>query len=240
MRRSPDRRSRPLPRWRAGGAALVIALLAGDSVGADVAGLVIDRDTGEPIEGAFVFQAVPAASRAADVPRFARVEVARSDARGVFAFPDPSEASMLSLAWWRAWLSSSRPPRYHAYHPSYGLVWGREATDGRVRIALSLRDAHLRSRDARALCVGARPGAPEVDAPIDDALRETVRRAACPPADPDRFANGRARATGEVDARGRRHGPWRFYRADGSLRAEGHYHAGAATGEWVFHPRPAR
>lgn len=240
MRRSPDRRSLPLARWRAGGAVVLVTLLAGTDVGADVGGLVIDRDTQEPIEGAYVFQAVPAASRMADVPRFDRVEVTRSDARGAFAFPDPSSVSMLSLDWWRAWLSSPRPARYHAYHPSYGLVWGREATDGRVRIALSLRDAHLRSRDAKALCAGSRPGAPAVDAKIDDALRETVRREACPPADPDRFANGRPRATGAVDARGRRHGPWRFYRSDGSLRAEGHYQAGAATGEWVFHPKTPR
>ena len=103
------------------------------------------------------------------------------------------------------------------------LVWGREHAG---RIVLNLRDAHLRLDDATRLC--------RSDA--TDPLHSRVRLLHCPPARPDVLENGHARATGPLDDRGRRTGAWRFFRDDGSLLAEGAYQAGAATGEWVFHP----
>lgn len=203
-----------LPMW--------LALAAGTAAateGDGATGRVVDAQTGEAIVGAAVFEALPAERRAADVRRFDDVRVTESDAAGRFRFPPRNDG------WLAALFSSRRAPRYHVYHESYGLVWGREAAG---RIELSLRDAHLRSADAGRLCRSRE----------EDVLHVTVRARHCPPARPELFPDGRPRATGALDARGRRTGPWRFLREDGSLRARGHYVDGAAAGDWVFPPIP--
>ena len=212
------RASRPA-RSAALAAALLLAASPALADDPSASGTVLDSRTGEAIVGAWVFEAVPGERRGSDVRRFERVRETRTDERGRFHFAPETRGWVARL------FSHATPPRYHVYHERYGLVWGRE---GAGRIELSLRDAHLRSADASQLC-----GTQE-----SDALHARVRARHCPPAQPDRFADGRPRATGAVDDRGRRSGPWRFFREDGSLLAEGQYVAGAASGRWVFHPRP--
>ena len=185
-----------------------------------VSGQAVDLDTGQPIAGAWIFEAVARGSRAADVRHFASVRVARADDAGRFAFtPRP-----------RSWFSLLRPEpekRYHFYHPNYGLLWGRAAKAGRVQIRASLRESHLRQADAAQLC----PNRNE-----RDPLREKIHRLACPPADPLSYPDGTPRAVGPYDERARRIGHWTFFRSDGSVVAQGHYDAGAAIGEWSFYP----
>lgn len=202
-----------LPIWL-----MLAAGMASPTEGDGATGRVVDAQTGEAIVGAAIFEAIPEERLSADVRRFDDVRVTQSEADGRFRFPPRKRGA---FTWF---FSSERAPRYHVYHESYGLVWGRE---GAGRIELSLHDAHLRSADARRLCQSRE----------EDELHVTVRARACPPARPDRFADGRPRATGTVDARGRRTGPWRFFREDGSLHAQGSYVDGAADRSWVFHPR---
>lgn len=200
-----------------------VALLPATGIASEaVTGRVVDAATGEPIPNAWVFEAVRAERLAADVRHFRRVREVQTDADGRFRF-EPAPQSLLSRL--RARFSSAPPPRYHVYHPSYGLVWGREDA-GTIR--LDLRNAHLRQMDAKTLCVSEET----------DALHERVQSLACPPARPDEFANGRPRAEGELDRRGRRTGEWTFYREDGSTRARGRYVDGGAAGEWKYPPPP--
>lgn len=215
-----SRRTRSL--WALAGLVALACAPSGAGGAAGVSGTARDANTGEPIVGAWIFQSVPSRQWTADVRRFARVAIARTDARGRFRFPDDAR-SLLARA---LPFVDETPARYHFYHPSYGLVWGREASRGGLRIEARLRDAHLRQRDALLLCTGEER----------DALRRTVRDVACPPNDPSRFPDGSPRATGPVDERGRRTGAWTFYRADGSRIATGTYQAGGAVGEWEFYP----
>ena len=180
-------------------------------------GRLVDADTGEPIADAWVFEVVPAERRGADVRRFSRVRETRTDAQGRFRF-EP-----LSSGFFSALFSSKRAPRLHAYHPSYGLVWGRGTPS---TIELSLREAYLRKSDAHNLCVARQA----------DALHERIRSLACPPARPDLFPDGRPRAEGRLDPAGRRTGWWTYYREDRSVIARGRFEAGAATGQWEFRP----
>lgn len=186
-----------------------------------IGGTAVDANTGEPIADALIFQVVPAGRSGADVGRIASSRSTRSGAQGQFEFDSASPGFTLG---------SSYPPRYHFYHPSYGLLRGGEARGGRVRFEASLRDAHLRQADATGLCVKAQ----QSDA--NEMVRE-IAALACPPASPERFSNGQARATGDVDDRGRRIGAWRFFRSDGSVIARGTYRAGAAIDPWSFSSR---
>ena len=196
------------------------AALAGEAV----TGLVLDANTAEPIEYAWIFEAVPEATRGADVRTFGAVRIVSTNARGEFLFESARRSWVDSLL---HPFRSTTPARYHFYHPSYGLLWGREAENGRVSFKPSLRDAHLRIADAEQFCVS---GAKQ------DPLRNKVRSLACPPGRAARYADGSPRAQGEFDAQGRRTGRWTFFREDGSVIASGEYDAGAATGEWGFHP----
>ncbi|MEM9175811.1 MAG: hypothetical protein AAGC67_11300 [Myxococcota bacterium] len=214
-----------MPRMRAGLACLLFPLAATGLARAEdakaVEGRVIDANTREPIANVSVFEAVPGERLAADVRRFARVREALTDEDGRFRFEPVSRGWFDSL-----FSSEERAPRYHVYHESYGLTWRREEAG---QIELSLRDTHLRYLDAARLC--------RVDE--SDLLHARVQERHCPPADPERFANGAARWKGAVDGQGRRKGFWKYYREDGSLIAVGRFFGGAAKGGWEFHRRPA-
>lgn len=49
------------------------------------------------------------------------------------------------------------------------------------------------------------------------------------------FADGSVRGEGEVDAEGRRHGPWRFVHKNGRLQAHGAYEHGRLDGYWEWY-----
>ncbi len=199
-------------------ASLLLACGAGPTaIAADrVLGTARDANTNEPIVGAWIFQVEGRPASGADVARIDRVEMTKTDSDGRFEFGRPSRTSFFGR---------SDPPRYVFYHPSYGLVRARASEDGRhVRFRPSLRDAHLRKADAIFYCT----------APRRDPMARKLFELACPPATADRFPNGRPRAEGPVDERGRRHGRWTFYREDGSVIARGEYRAGAAVGNWLF------
>ena len=187
-----------------------------------VTGRVVDANTGEPIEGAWVFQTVPADRLVADVRRFERVRETQTDAEGLFRFEPEIPGLLDSLLSY--FFSPPRPPRYHTYHDSYGLLWGREAAG---TIELSLRDSYLRIQEAMTLCGGRG----------DDAFHTRIVTLVCPPARPDLFPNGKRRATGEFDKKGRRAGPWQFYREDGSIIAAGQYSVGGPVTHWRYFPR---
>lgn len=189
-----------------------------------VEGMARDSDTGEPIERAWIFEAVPVGTVGADLERIASIQTERSDDEGRFRFEPRPEAKGLSM-------KRTYPPRYHFYHPSYGLVRGREAKGEPVEFTVSLRNAHLRQRDAAAYCS---PAKRQAEAANGMALK--LVELGCPPADPSSFSNGQARATGPTDDRGRRNGAWTFYRKDKSIIAKGTYAAGAAVDPWAFYP----
>ncbi|MEZ4289647.1 MAG: hypothetical protein R3E53_03550 [Myxococcota bacterium] len=204
---------------------VVTGLACAPERGADSGGAVRghfrDADTGEPIAGAMVFEVSTRGAGGADLLRIARLRTARTDADGRFDFP-PSAAM--------PGLTPRYGPRYDAWHASYGLIRGREASEGTVELRASLRDAHLRQADAAALCA----------VRDRDELTRRIAELACPPARPDLLADRTPRARGALDAQGRRDGDWVFLREDGSVIAEGRYEAGAAIGTWRFHPPAAR
>jgi len=209
------------------GAMIVVAAVTSIDAAAEeataITGRVVDANTGEPIEGAWVFQVVPADRLVADVRRFERVREAQTDAEGRFRFE--SEAPSLLDSLLSYFSSPPRPPRYHTYHDSYGLLWGRQAAG---TIELSLRDSFLHIQEAMTLCGGRG----------DDAFHTRVTTLACPPARPDLFPNGKRRAIGDLDKEGRRAGPWQFYREDGSIIAAGQYAGGGPVTNWRYFPRP--
>ncbi|MGB0620547.1 MAG: hypothetical protein ACPGVZ_13875 [Myxococcota bacterium] len=203
--------------------ALLILATSGCAASADgeaAEGRVVDANTGEPIAGVWVFEAVPAERLAADVRRFGRVREQQTDEDGRFRFEPVGRGFLERL------FSEPKPPRYHVYHESYGFVWGR-AEAGRIEI--SLFNSNPQYQDALLFCTSKE----------EDLLRERVRSLHCPPARPELFADGSPRTRGAHDARGDRTGVWRFYREDGSVIAEGWFVGGAATGNWVYRPKPA-
>ena len=59
------------------------------------------------------------------------------------------------------------------------------------------------------------------------------------PERPDRYDNGNPRHTGEtVD--GQMHGPWEFFRRDGSLMRAGSFNHGVQVGVWITYARDGR
>jgi hypothetical protein len=183
---------------------------------AEIVGSARDADTDEPIAGAWIFEVHREPGLGADVLHVDHVRTTRTDAEGRFTF----EAERSGLG-----LGRRYAPIYHFFHPSYGLLKSRATDEGRrVSFRPSLRDAHLRLADATAFCRD----------PAVDAMAEKMRKLACPPARTARFADGRPRARGPLDDRGRRDGEWTFFREDGSVIARGHYRAGAAVGRWTF------
>ena len=201
---------------------LAVACGAGPRAVAEdrVVGTAMDADTQEPIAGAWIFQVEGRSAIGADVPRVDRVEMTRTDSEGRFEFERPSQTPFFGR---------SDSLRYVFYHPGYGLLRARAVRDGRrVEFRPSLRDAHLRQADATFYCT----------APARDALAKKLSELACPPGVADRFPDGRPRAEGPLDDRGRRDGSWTFYREDGSIIARGEYRAGAAVGVWQFEPPP--
>ncbi len=214
--------------------ALGVALGTAGLAGADAAvsnaailGIAVDRDTGEPIAHAHIFEVIPGEAPRADIRKFDAVRSRQTDNDGTFRF-DAESPSMAKR--FGNWLSPPREARFHFYHPTYGLIWGRESKGGQVRIEATLRDAHLRQADATGLCLARR---------VADELREIIREIACPPATPERYENGLSRAEGPTDSKGRRSGQWIFRREDGSIAAIGQYKLGGAVGEWGFHPNPS-
>ena len=223
------RRARPIVAFGLGLVAATIAAAPGRAdANADgraaggVRGRIVDADTGAPVVDALVFEAETSGRGAADVRRFRAVHRTTTDASGTFAFPPRRRPRF-------AFLRPARPLRYLAYHPDYGLVRMRAPETDAIPVRVGLRDAHLRQAEARALC----------GSTSTDAFHATLRARVCPPARPELHPNGRPRARGAVDARGRRTGRWLFLRADGSIRAIGAYAEGGAIGAWRFLPRTA-
>ncbi len=184
-------------------------------------GVAVDRETGEPIRGAWVVQwylgaSVPGAARPERAARFARTE-----ADGAFRFE--AETAGPSL-----WLRRADGPSYSLYHPSYGVVHTRIEPPGRpLRLEASLRDSALRLADLQPFCSGAREG--------EGAAR--LAGLACGEA---ASASPAPHAKGPVDARGHRTGVWIFTWEDGSVAARGRYENGAATGDWQHFDRSGR
>ena len=201
-----------LPIWL-----MLAAGTASPTEGDGATGRVVDAQTGEAIVGAAIFEAIPEEHLSADVRRFDDVRVTERGRRTV-PIPAPQAWRIHLVLLERTCASLSRLSR--ELRPRLGTGGG--GTDR----AVSTR---------RAPAIGRRT--PALPSREEDELHVTVRARACPPARPDRFADGRPRATGTVDARGRRTGPWRFFREDGSLHAQGSYVDGAADRSWVFHPR---
>ena len=207
-----------VPAIGAAAATLLLGCLSGALAEEPVIGSVRDADTGEAIVGAWIFEVFREPGSGADLIRVARARSTRSDAQGGFRFEPSREGQTFGRRY---------PPIYHFYDPSYGLLRVRATDEGRrVDVRPSLRDAHLRIADAVAFCA----------APVRDAMAEKIVALTCPPAKAERFADGSPRATGDVDARGRRNGPWTFYREDGTVIARGEYRTGAAIGAWRFEP----
>jgi len=184
-----------------------------------IVGSVRDADTDEPIVGAWIFETERQTHSGADVARVGRARATRSDADGRFSFARSADGL------WN-FLFGRRPQRrYVFYDPGYGLVRVRVGDDGRtVTVRPSLRDAHLRQADAVMFCNQTR----------EDEMSRTLREVACPPSRVKNFPDGSPRAVGAVDERGRRDGPWTFFRADGSVIARGEYRGGGAIGKWHF------
>lgn len=185
-----------------------------------IIGSARDADTDEPIAGAWIFETQRRTSSGADVARVARARISQSDAEGRFSFDKVSDG------FWGFSFGRRRKPRYEFYHPSYGLVRVRVGSDGRsVTLRPSLRDAHLRQADAAAFC----------NQNAADEMSKKMREIACPASRAANFGDGSPRATGAVDERGRREGPWTFFREDGSVIAQGDYRSGGAIGRWRFY-----
>ena len=55
----------------------------------------------------------------------------------------------------------------------------------------------------------------------------------------DRYPNGNLRFEG-ANLDGEMHGPWRFFRADGSLMREGSFDRGRQVGTWRTYARDGR
>lgn len=53
---------------------------------------------------------------------------------------------------------------------------------------------------------------------------------------PDRYDNGNRRYTGEI-VNGQMHGPWEFFRRDGSLMRTGSFDNGVQVGVWTTFER---
>jgi len=204
-------------------AGLCMALAPNLAANADelVHGSAYDQDTNEPIEGAWIFETERRPRAASDVERLGRVRMTRSDARGRFSFDERA------IGFWDRLLGRYDEPNYAFYHPSYGLLRVRATDTGqRVTLRPTLRDAHLRQADASAFC----------NQVATDEMSRKMREVACPPHRVERFEGGSPRATGSLDDRGRRHGPWTFFRVDGSVIAWGEYRNGGAIGAWRYEP----
>lgn len=184
---------------------------------AEASGVAVDRETGEPIRGAWVVQwvfgaAIPGAERPELSARFAT-----TDADGRFAF---AAAAIARPGFWSEGVSG---PTYSLFHPSYGLVHGGDRPS---RLSASLRDSALRLADLQPFCSGARSG---------EGAKRLARRACAPSADP--LA---PHARGEQNAKGYRTGVWTFHWEDGAIAARGRYDNGAAVGAWEHFDRSGR
>ena len=189
-----------------------------------VGGRALDADTGEPIPNAWIFEAIPRETRGADVRRVSSARWTQTDNEGRYTFEKAKTSALGALI-------KAPAPRYHFYHPSYGLVRGREANETATIIRASLRDSHLRLADLLATtnCTSAQQDS-------RDPMALQLAKLVCPPGITDRYPNGNERARGPLDDQERRHGDWEFFREDGSLQARGSYAAGAAIEPWVFLP----
>lgn len=189
----------------------------GPFVLSEARGRVLDRDSGEPIPGAEVLQWYRGAGRLGGPPPVYAARWSHTDADGRFEFPR-------QLAWSvRMWLFRTYGPTYSFFHPSYGLVHGGGA-GGDVELRGSLRDSAQRLADLDPLCGGE----------TRDAGSRRLAAVGCDRGARAHYPDGSPRVAGALDARGRRTGPWVFYRSDGSVAARGEYVAGAPTGTWEF------
>jgi hypothetical protein len=127
-------------------------------------GVVRDRDSGAPVQGALVLQWYHGAGRMGGPRPEYHARATRSDASGRFAFERALAPSL------RMWLLRTYGPEYAFHHPRYGLVRGaRETADGLV-LEGSTREEPLRASDLEPFCRGERSG---------EAAR--LLREACPP-----------------------------------------------------------
>lgn len=94
-----------------------------------VHGRVVDRDSGDAIAGAIVFERFEKAALLGAPPTTLHARFAESDASGAFTFG--AEVAPPRLA-----AQGRYPPRYGFVHPRFGLVRGVEAPENGAEIVL--------------------------------------------------------------------------------------------------------
>ena len=131
---------------------------------AAVEGRLIDRESGEPIAGAEIFQIYRGAGAPGADPRVYSSRWTQTDARGHFVFG--SEVSFSA----RMWILRTYGPRYDFYHPEYGLVRGPTTEEAEVVLQGSLEQVEQRRMDLQVFCSSI----------ADDPGSRRLRELACP------------------------------------------------------------